>query len=200
MTYDDWAGDVRRLWDRACGAHGWGLWTVTPDPQGRGWAVSSAAGSTVAVASDESTARLIAALPDLCEPSLRPVHVDPGGAGLLPASLDAIVSAARDEGYDEGYDEARDDCGVGADLNLSPGEWVLIGSARGVGGSVEVRQIQPRFAALRVAAEDARDDILRALTDLRCLPVAPDAVFDAVVDVLTRRSAETPDPEPYEVP
>jgi hypothetical protein len=199
-TYHDWAGDIRRLWDRACGAHGWGLWAAVPDHQGRGWTVFSAAGSAVAVTSDEPTARLIASLPDLCEPSLRPVHTDPGGAGLLPASLDAVVSAARDEGYDEGYDEARDDCDSGAALDLHPGEWMLIGSPDGVDGPVEVRQIQPRFAALRVAAEDARADILRALADLLSRPVTPDAVYDAVVDVVTRRATETPEPEPYEVP
>ncbi len=188
MLYDAWADDIRRWWDGATAAHGWGVWEIAAQPDGTGWRIVTLSGDVVASGvRDERTARLLAAVPDLCEPSLRPVDIDPGGVGVLPVAFDAaIVDAAadaEDRGYDEGWEEGVGE-GYRRALDLDDG-WHLVGARRG--HRTVIHRIDPSATRARAALEEVRPAVLATLAALADKgTLNPEAVVDVVLDAVTQ--------------
>lgn len=126
---DAWSADIQRLFN-AARSHDqivYGPWSVehVPHPvivpsqigyndyakKDEGWQVKDLNGTTIAVTANKALAELIAALPDLCDPALRPGfggHVECGITGRaksIPTSGTADPQKAFDTGYRQGYDE-----------------------------------------------------------------------------------------------
>ena len=195
MLYDAWADSIRRLWDGATAAHGWGLWECAADPDGTGWRIVTLSGDVVASGiRDERTARLLAAVPDLCEPSLRPVDCGPTGVGVAEG-WGTVVAQAHADGVTEGWEAALDL----DDVTLRTG-WYLLGSpASDVG--LQVVTVDPDHAAGRAALEAARPAVLAEWARLGASGVTdPAALWDAMTDALGRVPAPVVRPTPYEYP
>lgn len=101
---DEWKRNLTALWNRATTAvGGWGLWRV--DPHEASYNVVSHRGTVVAVTAHKDVADLIASLPDLLEPSLRPGN----GTSIGISDPDMAHEQGWQEGYDVGTAEAYAD-------------------------------------------------------------------------------------------
>ena len=123
-----WTTDLTRLWHRVTGTVGWGIWrhqhTLTspveaPLSEGLtgtlsmpGWhAVTTLDNRLVALCPDAAVAELLASVPDLMEPCLRPAGTkyDPATVGI-PNPSDAHEAgwqSGHEVGEAEAYDEAH---------------------------------------------------------------------------------------------
>ena len=124
---DEWTKDMRALWHRVTGALGWGIWQhhdtgtkpveapLTASGDGTlsipGWhAVTTLEGRLVALTTSADAAALLAAVPDLLEPCLRPAGADAVEGAGLPLPSDAHEAGWKDGyavGEAEAYGEAR---------------------------------------------------------------------------------------------
>ena len=131
---DDWSHDMTRLWHRATGATGWGIWThedtftcpvsvplpfrTVPSRQNPettmvvsipGWhAVRTLTGRLVALTPSVDVAAIVANVPELMEPTLRPASA-PGTLGV-PTGAQAHEhgwTAGHAVGEAEAFDEAN---------------------------------------------------------------------------------------------
>lgn len=145
MSRDDWSEDVARMYDAARNKAGlaYGPWQVIEVANAvvtyggrpgcfkrvdRGYAVADVVGNVITTVQTKEVAELIASLPDLCDPCLRPqgtmsgtVVVSYKDATLEAPSLLGVSEPARlfeygvDAGYqlgfNVGYDEGTDETG-----------------------------------------------------------------------------------------
>lgn len=120
----DWDNDMRRLWEHATTEVGWGIWRVrdtgdapveiTLTRHGQPvlltvpslWAVTTLEGRPVALTGSRAVADLLATVPDLMDPALRP-----DGSGTHPgtASGDRAFERGWGEGHAVGQAEAFDE-------------------------------------------------------------------------------------------
>ena len=126
---DAWSADIQRLFNavRSSGGIVYGPWSVqhVPHPvivpsqlgynnygkEEEGWQVKDLNGTTIVVTANKALSELIAALPDLCDPALRPgagEYVECGVTGRaksIPTSGTADPQKAFASGYRRGYVE-----------------------------------------------------------------------------------------------
>jgi|10_taG_2_1085330.scaffolds.fasta_scaffold31797_1 hypothetical protein len=132
---DAWSAAIQRLFNaaRSSGNIVYGPWSVEHVPHcvivpnrtgynggapgidytdaSEGWKVKDLNGTTIVVVTNKALAELIASLPDLCDPALRPGfggHVECGITGRaksIPTSGTSDPQKAFDTGYRQGYDE-----------------------------------------------------------------------------------------------
>jgi hypothetical protein len=97
----EWTKEIQRLWGRVHGAYGYGPWRVTSTPVTVApYGVVGASGKDIVAVGDPDLAALIAALPDLCDPDLRP-REDFDSIGI------ATPEHAHEDGWKSGYAVGR---------------------------------------------------------------------------------------------
>lgn len=97
-----WDRDIEMTYQRATRNLEYGPWRVLRD----GHTVVDSGGRTIIRVASPAFAQLIAHLPELCDPVLRPHLPQVLEDGSLPPACGVSDSqAAYDEGYSEGYDK-----------------------------------------------------------------------------------------------
>lgn len=99
-----WAEDVEMIYRRATRDLEYGPWRVLGD----GHTVVDAGGRTIVKVSSTAFARLVAQLPELCDPVLRPNLPQTLDDGSLPPPCGVDdPQEAYDKGYEAGYDKGH---------------------------------------------------------------------------------------------
>lgn len=151
-----WIKDMQALWQRTTRAVGWGIWlardTVTHPVEAPltasgvgtlsmpGWhAVTTLNGRLVALTASPDVAAMVAAIPDLLEPTLRPSGAEATGPGIPDPA--ASYETGVMHGYETGEADAYRDATAAMDALL--GALAAINDPE-VQGAVEAARISWR--------------------------------------------------------